>query len=656
MFRKIFFIIISCLSIINLINCGGGSRNKSPVVSYPSPVNSEIKLIFNEAESFYKKRNFDEAIISYNQLINQYPQTKLTDESYYKLGKIYFIKKDYILSKYNFSNLYKQSPDPEYKAKGALMASYSEYKLEDYDQAWDDLDKVSTQDLPTNLKLRYYSLRAIIGKTQGRSDDELIFYQARLLDIYESSSNIKLKKINTIDFIPYEEAKKNLENWVFTPSTIEDIPDWIDRYPETFSKPYLVYKEAKTYIDNDDLENGLFKMSMFVSKYPRHEYASDASEFIEEEGDDEMGDVLIKGHGLKVGVILPLSGKRGTLGKNILESIQCGAGLIGQCLESFISVYNGLSVINVVTVDEADKSTSMEEKINFLAKAGVHAIIGPLDSDSTELAAKFAAQRKLLLFSFTQKHLEDTPNYFFQMSYPVHKQIDDLVKILKRRRIKRIGVFYPDHEFGNDLTNALIEKAAEKKITVEARASYNPQKFDLIDEARDLKLSVSNFSFESKNIGFDALFIPDAYWKLNRLIPALNFVDINGIPLFGPSSWNDSKLSKDFKTYFPKSFFVDLYYPDNPKLINETYSNSLYKSFNRRPSSLEALAFDSIWFLRQALKKADIAETKQLRNALKSISRLNGVTNIVSFDQDGVPEIDHYILTSGETGVEISRD
>ncbi|AFR70836.1 putative TPR-repeat-containing protein [Brachyspira pilosicoli B2904] len=57
--------------------------------------NSEVALLFKSAEELKNMKDYDNAIISYNNVISQYPDSKYAVYSYFRVGDIYNLKKDY---------------------------------------------------------------------------------------------------------------------------------------------------------------------------------------------------------------------------------------------------------------------------------------------------------------------------------------------------------------------------------------------------------------------------------------------------------------------------------------------------------------------------------------------------------------------------------
>ncbi|WP_157150368.1 tetratricopeptide repeat protein [Brachyspira sp. SAP_772] len=61
----------------------------------PAEDNSQVALLFKSAEDLKNIKDYDNAITSYNNVISQYPDSKYAVYSYFRVGDIYNLNKDY---------------------------------------------------------------------------------------------------------------------------------------------------------------------------------------------------------------------------------------------------------------------------------------------------------------------------------------------------------------------------------------------------------------------------------------------------------------------------------------------------------------------------------------------------------------------------------
>ena len=134
--------------------------------------------------------------------------------------------------------------------------------------------------------------------------------------------------------------------------------------------------------------------------------------------------------------------------------------------------------------------------------------------------------------------------------------------------------------------------------------------------------------------------MPDSFVAMNRLTPILEFVNIRGIPLLGTGAWNDPKLATGLFASFPGSFYVDLFSLSDNNPVTASFVSAYHQSVGKDPTTLEALGFDAVSFIRQAATIANSPKPSKIRDALLDAASLKGATRIRGFAKDSGPEID----------------
>ena len=71
------------------------SKATASITKTQAEDNSEVALLFKSAEELKNMKDYDNAITSYNNVISQYPDSKYAVYSYFRVGDIYNLKKDY---------------------------------------------------------------------------------------------------------------------------------------------------------------------------------------------------------------------------------------------------------------------------------------------------------------------------------------------------------------------------------------------------------------------------------------------------------------------------------------------------------------------------------------------------------------------------------
>lgn len=638
------------LLIIIFASCG--TMGGKPI--YPAKVTSQMQSAFNVAEGHYNNQRYRSALEAYQTFIKTYEHTRLTDESHYKISKIYFLHKKWDEVIAESVTLANKTPDPEQRAKALLMASHASFEKEDYSSSQDYLKKIGSDDLSSRLQLRYYSLKVLVGEKLENSKQEVDYAILRIADLYNSTSDSQLSQLKASEVISESEVMRRLRSWIISPISINDIPSWFRDYPRGFSKGYVDYKWGKIYVEAGETERAKRQLSYFIQTNPKHEYVESAKKLLQDLG----GEVKTSTSGaLKIGVILPLSGPRGMFGEAALKGIKCAAHYQNACSGELQNQFEKESPVELIIKDSGSQEERVIQLIDELAEEDVAAIIGPMSGSLSVVAAKRAQELRVPIFPITQKSdIMRAGSYVFQMGYEVNRQIADIVKVARNQGLKTFGIFYPQSSYGTEMADLFTKEVESQGGRIVAKTSYDPTSLDLADEARSLKLGITRYSYAGKSAGFEGLFIPDSYRVVNRLISVLPYVTIEAIPLIGTNAWNDPHLlTAGLYKSFPNSFYVDLFYDQDSNPLTLLFRRSFESSFGSLPTSVEALGFDAVWFVRQVAKSGGSHKPSHIQEGLLHSSNLEGVTRIKSFEQSQGPSLKPLVLKPGETGIIVER-
>ena len=637
--KKIFLFLV-CVHLFSGCATFGGKP------SYPAQVDDTMRAAFNRADNAYKAGNYDAAMEGYRAYIQNYPKNELTDESHYKIGKIYFIRQNWDSAITSFQTLVDQSPDPSYRAKGELLSGHAAYLNGDPQGAALYLDKVRPKDLSDKLQLRFYSLQILGGQKMGVEQRNLDYYFLRMADVYDGSTDPALGGLADENLFSKGAVMERLQSFVVSPIPIEKIPSWFHDYPQGFARGYVDYKLGKIYYEAGEKGKARSQLTRFVLAYPKHRYADSARKILAELGADVKESDRGK---VKIGVLLPLSGSAGSFGEAMLRGIRCAAAKVTGCERAAAQIFGDTPDVELVVRDSGSDPAAVASIVDQLAEDNVSAIIGPLSAPLAATAAKRAQNVHTVLFPITQKSgVMQEGNYIFQMSYQTDEQVKDLVAKAMGKGLRRFGIFYPRSPYGQEMADRFVDEATKQGGKIIAKASYNPDDTDLSGAARNLKLGVNRISMAGT--GFDAIFIPDVYFMMSRIVSALQVVTITGIPLLGTSAWNDPNLPLDLFKDYPGSFFLDLYSSTDGHGDSGLFTTAFNASYGKAPTSIEAIGFDAMGFLRQAIQFAGSNKSSKIRDALLS-GNFRGVTGIRSFNEGEGPVVRPILLTVTDTGI-----
>ena len=311
---------------------------------------------------------------------------------------------------------------------------------------------------------------------------------------------------------------------------------------------------------------------------------------------------------LKIGILLPLSGKFQNTGESFLKAIQLALFDIGN---KNIKIYPKDSKANAL-----DAYLSARE----FEELGIKIVVGPIFYESLERLNEI---HNITFISLTNK-TNNIPKNIIAFGINVDSQIDALKKYFNKIKVSKTLLLSPNSEFvyqSESVTKKDILKfyrtysydTNPKKITarIEKITNYRERKNDL---ERRIKILEKSDLYKDKNelkkleqmhtlgkVNFDSVVIIDFGERLKSVLSSFMFSDVSSkdVNFFALNQWFD-------ETFFNENAMQNLYFPsidlNNFKKFNEKYQ----KAFDERPNKVSILAYDALgliyycWFNNNA--------------------------------------------------------
>ena len=299
---------------------------------------------------------------------------------------------------------------------------------------------------------------------------------------------------------------------------------------------------------------------------------------------------------LKIGVLLPLSGKFQDIGKSFLKSIQLALYDISN---KNIKIYLKDSKANPLTSYEAAKE---------FEKLGIEIVIGPIFYESLE---RLNELNNITFISLTNK-TQKIPKNAIAFGINIESQIDVLKKYFNEKKISKKILLSPKSEFIYQ-SKSIAEKdllkfyrvysynTNPKKITeeIEKITKYRERKKDL---ERRIKILEKSDLYKDKQelkkleqmhtlgkVNFDSVVIIDFGERLKSVLTSFIFSDVPSeeVSFFTVNQWFD-------ETLFNETALQNLHFPSidlkNLKKFNKNFINT----FNDKPNKVSILAYDAL--------------------------------------------------------------
>ena len=320
---------------------------------------------------------------------------------------------------------------------------------------------------------------------------------------------------------------------------------------------------------------------------------------------------------LKIGVLLPLSGKFQDTGQSFLKAIQLALFDIGN---ENIKIYPKDSKGNAIDAYLAAKE---------FQKLGIKIVIGPIFFQNLKRLGEI---NDITFISFTNK-TQKIPKNIIAFGININSQIDVLKNYLNEIKASKILFLSPKSQFINQ-TKIINESKLSfykvfsydtnaKKITgeIEKITNYQERKKEL--ERRIAKLEKSD-AYKDKaelkeleqrhtlgKVDFDSVIVLDFGERLKSVLTSFMFSDISNkeVNFFTLNQWFDDSL-------FNENALQNLYFPaidfENFKKFEKKYLNT----FNEKPNQVSILAYDALgliyycWYTNNNQFKTDLLYNK----------------------------------------------
>lgn len=596
---------------------------------YPGMVTQPMQAEFNQIEQLYQNKNYDQAFAAYSRFIQSYEYNQLTDEAFYKQGKIYFVQNQMAQAALKFSELASKSPNAVYQAKGYHMAGYSYFKLDQFDAACKQLKKTQAGSLPAKLRVQYFSVAVECAQKVGDADFESLSL-LNLYNLYQDAGDAEVKYTVGPNVIPYSSIQNRVDAWLNTPIKISEISTWMKKFPQSPAKAYVDFKIAFAYYNEKALDKARKAFSQFLTYFPKHELAPRAKKIVDELGGPLALKVTQK-IDMKLGVLITATES----GNAVLNGVRCAVGDNNVCSSS--------SGVTLVIRDTGENQETLKLAMQDLEKQNVSAIVAIPSKDLAVETAVAASEKKIPVFMVSQKEgLMTQSDYVFQFSMQAKQQMAELVSEAMNRGHKRFGMFYPNISYGQTMAELFAAEVKSRGGQLIVSVEYPRDTFDFFSQTRRLKDELAHTA------GIDALFIPESFKIVNVLVSALEYSNIKGISLLGTNAWNDASLTLTIADLFPGSFFVDFYDANSTAQTAIDFKQRFAASFGHDPRVLEAYGYDIASYIQDVASKSG---TNNIKEAVLNAGGYSGVTGVKGFRAGEGPIIDPVIMKIRSTGI-----
>ena len=305
---------------------------------------------------------------------------------------------------------------------------------------------------------------------------------------------------------------------------------------------------------------------------------------------------LLANEKIRIGLLVPLTGKNSEIGQSIIKSTRLA-----------------INTINNASIEIIPKDTQSNPEVTLaaakeLANSGIKIVVGPVFNESLIYLGELS---ELTFLALTNKNDNFSKN-IINAGINATSQLNAIKKFIELNEIKKTIFLTPDVSFKNEIEKAIsnskikilenyIYNTDPTKLTkqIEKITRYEIRKQNLEDEINRLEKSEqSNKELLIErlkkrdtlgSVKFDSVVISDFDESLKSVTTSLLYTDITPKEKYfiTLNQWFDESLLKETSSQ-------PLYFPSANKDNYDEFSNEYFEQYNQYPNQLSFLSYDLV--------------------------------------------------------------
>ena len=299
---------------------------------------------------------------------------------------------------------------------------------------------------------------------------------------------------------------------------------------------------------------------------------------------------------IKIGLLVPLSGKNSEIGQSIIKATQLAINKIDN------------SSIEIIPRDTKSNPEITLRNAKELAELGVKIVIGPVFHDSLSYLDEL---KNIIFLSLTNK-VNNTPKNIINSGINATSQLKTIQKFIELNGLQNTIFLMPDVDYKNEIKKAINDSKIKisndyvydsnpTKLTsqIEKITNYKRRKQNLEDEITRLENSddldkeklIERLKKNDTlgNVKFDSIIIADFDESLKSVTTSLLYTDISPKEKYfiTLNQWFDESLLKETSSQ-------PIYFPSINKKNYDEFKLEYFKKFNHYPNQVSFLSYDLV--------------------------------------------------------------
>ena len=297
---------------------------------------------------------------------------------------------------------------------------------------------------------------------------------------------------------------------------------------------------------------------------------------------------------IKIGLLVPLSGKQSDIGKSIMQSVRLAINKIDN---------PNIKILPKDTKNDPVKTLAAAKELEL---EGVKIVIGPIFNNNLIYLDEL---KEMIFLSLTNKNINN-PKNVISAGINASSQIKTIMKFKEMNNINKTIFLIPNSNFQEEVEEAISQSKIKLKHVhiyetnpmeltkqIEKITMYQIRKQNLIDEIKRLEDSnEKNKEWKINNlkkrdtlggINFDSVIVSDFEEGLKSVFTSLLYTDVSPQRIYyiTLNQWFDESFLKE-------ESLQPLYFPSINKENYDEFIDNYKRIYNEHPNQLSFLSYD----------------------------------------------------------------
>lgn len=336
---------------------------------------------------------------------------------------------------------------------------------------------------------------------------------------------------------------------------------------------------------------------------------------------------------ITMGLIGPLTGSLAVYGthnergvKLAIEEINAAGG---------VTLSDGAYQLKLETRDDQGDTTECVNAMNALTSEGIQLVVGSATSGCTSAITSIANSEGTVLItpSGTADSLTTSMDYVFRTCFRDSFQGELAAQYVADENYTKVGIVYCSADtYSSGLRDAFTAACKDRGIEIVAEESV----------ASMTEVDYTNQFNQMVSAGAELVFTPFYYDVMGPyVIPQARSVGFDGV-LLGADGVDNTETTipegTDLSAY-NNVMFINHYSPDLATSdVSVNFVESYEAEYGESPNNFDALAYDAVYVLKDAMEDCGAADADSVQAALADTSKVYDMsTGTFSFDDTGTP-------------------